>query len=220
MRGIFSASGSCFPRRTRCGAVKSTRAPESSSRVAIAPAPNPAKIGTTISPACRQPYSTPRISGTIGITRATRSPASRPSFTSPRATRLASRRNSPKVIVRVSPFSPSHRQAVRPGSDSAQRSRQLYAMFSRPPVNHCDHSGPWLASSTRRYGSNHATRISSSISSQKRSGSWRENSRNASRSANPSRCMKRHTLVPSMNARDGSQIMHYQSSPQCRSIGP
>ncbi len=53
--GIFAASGMSLPRRSRKSAVKSTRAPESSRRVAIAPGPKPAKIGTTVSPAFRQP---------------------------------------------------------------------------------------------------------------------------------------------------------------------
>ena len=53
--GIFSASGSCLPRRARCSAVKTTRAPESSIRVAMAPAPKPAKIGTTVRPALKHP---------------------------------------------------------------------------------------------------------------------------------------------------------------------
>ena len=51
-----------------------------------------------------------------------------------------------KVTERVAPFSPSQMQATR--SLSAQRSRQLCAMFRRPPVNHCAHSTPRLASST------------------------------------------------------------------------
>ena len=44
-----------LPRRSRWPAVNSTRAPESSRRVAIAPAPNPAKIGTTATPSLKQP---------------------------------------------------------------------------------------------------------------------------------------------------------------------
>ena len=53
--GILAASGMRLPRRSRKSAVNSTRAPESSRRVAIAPAPKPAKIGTTVSPALKQP---------------------------------------------------------------------------------------------------------------------------------------------------------------------
>ena len=50
VRGIFQRlrAEASLPRRSRWSAVKSTRAPESSRRVAIAPAPKPAKIGTTV----------------------------------------------------------------------------------------------------------------------------------------------------------------------------
>src|SRR5258707_1229949 len=49
--------------------------------------------------------------------------------------------------------------------------------------------------------------ISRTTASQKRSASSREKCKKASRSSKPNRCMKRQTLVVSMNSRDGSQIM-------------
>src|SRR5207247_1983436 len=51
-----------------------------------------------------------------------------------------------------------------------------------------------------------------SSSGQKRSGCSREKNRNASRSGKPRRCMKRQTLVDSMNSRDGSQSIRHQCS--------
>src|ERR1043165_4851205 len=50
-------------------------------------------------------------------------------------------------------------------------------------------------------------RISRTTASQKRSGSSREKRRKASRSSKPNSCMKRQTLVRSMNSQEGSQIM-------------
>src|SRR5262245_60201981 len=50
-------------------------------------------------------------------------------------------------------------------------------------------------------------RKSRTTASQKRSGSSREKRRKASGSSKPSSCMKRQTLVRSINCFDGSQIM-------------
>ena len=96
--------------------MKSTRAPESSRRVAMAPEPKPAKIGTTVS------------AGLEAAVKNGENLRDHGHGTGPRGRRRASPmaasaighaigfgRNSAKVTVRVAPLSPSQMQATRSG---------------------------------------------------------------------------------------------------------
>ena len=131
-----------LPRRGKPSAVISTVASASSSRLAIASAPNPENSGSHTAPSFEHAITATTASGVGGRKIPTASSARTPSAARPFASRSEASRSSRYETRRVVPSSPSQAIAVASGVRSAQRSTQLCARFTEPPPNQVDHSIP------------------------------------------------------------------------------
>src|SRR5262245_28261525 len=163
-------------RRGKPSAVISTAAPASSSRFAIASAPNPENRGSHTAPSFEHAITATTASGVGGRKIPTASSARTPSADRPCASRSEASRSSRYETRRVVPSSPSQAIAVASGVRSAQRSTQLWARFTEPPPNQVDHSTPWELSRIDPYGSKNSSPRSRIAASQNHSTSEVERS--------------------------------------------
>ena len=163
-----------LPRRRDQSAQRTTFAPESSSRDAIAGAAKPEKIGTCTAPTCAHACDATATAGHIGMKIATRSPGPTPSSTSASASCVTARDASAQLSASRRPSSLCQTSASSSGRSAAQRWTQTRATLTRPPTNHVAHSGPRETSTTASHGRENSMPRSSTTAGQNRSGSSTE----------------------------------------------